>query len=59
MSKEAYDAAVTEWLPSLKETEYVKSLMKPCTEPGKFANWIAPPLRGINSQPIEFEYVKL
>ena len=27
-------------------------------EPGAFANWIAPPRRGINGQPIDFEYVK-
>jgi benzoyl-CoA 2,3-dioxygenase component B len=33
--------------------------MKPVTEPGKFANWIAPPARGIKVTPIEFEYVKL
>jgi benzoyl-CoA 2,3-dioxygenase component B len=30
----------------------------PVTEPGKFANWIAPPARGINAQPIDFEYVR-
>jgi benzoyl-CoA 2,3-dioxygenase component B len=29
------------------------------TEPGKFASWIAPPPRGINGRPIEFEYVRL
>ena len=28
------------------------------TEPGKYANWIAPPVVGINRQPIEFEYVR-
>jgi len=27
-------------------------------EPGKFANYIAPPLRGINQKPIDFEYVR-
>jgi benzoyl-CoA 2,3-dioxygenase component B len=27
-------------------------------EPGKFANWIAPPQRGINNQPRDFEYVR-
>ena len=27
-------------------------------EPGKFANWIAPPARGINRQPADFEYVR-
>ncbi len=27
-------------------------------EPGKFANWIAPPRRGINQKPLDFEYVR-
>jgi benzoyl-CoA 2,3-epoxidase subunit B len=30
----------------------------PVYEPGKFANYIAPPQRGINRQPIDFEYVR-
>ena len=33
--------------------DYVGSL-----EPGKMANYIAPPRRGINHQPIDFEYVR-
>ena len=37
----------------------MKSLMvKPVTKPGQFANWIAPPARGINSRPVDFEYVR-
>jgi benzoyl-CoA 2,3-dioxygenase component B len=28
-------------------------------EPGKMANWIAPPAKGINGLPEQFEYVKL
>jgi benzoyl-CoA 2,3-dioxygenase component B len=28
------------------------------TEPGKFANYIAPPQKGPNDQPIDFEYVQ-
>jgi benzoyl-CoA 2,3-epoxidase subunit B len=27
-------------------------------EAGKFANWIAPPARGINGQALNFEYVR-
>ena len=33
--------------------------MKGVTEPGKFANWIAAPARGVNGQPVDFEYVRL
>jgi benzoyl-CoA 2,3-dioxygenase component B len=32
--------------------------MAPVVELGKFASWIAPPARGINGQPIDFEYVR-
>ena len=46
------------WVPSDEDYEYVMSLMRPVTEPGKFANWIAAPKRGINNQPVEFEYVR-
>jgi benzoyl-CoA 2,3-dioxygenase component B len=27
-------------------------------EPGKYANWIAPPSKGIDGKPVDFEYVK-
>ena len=48
-----------EWLPSDDDEAYVRSLMAhPVTEPGKFASWIAAPARGINSQPVDFEYVR-
>ena len=47
-----------EWLPTQEDTGYVKSLMYAVTKPGEFAHWIAPPARGINNQPAEFEYVK-
>ena len=40
------------------DRNFVASLMKPCLEPGKFAGWIAPPVMGINRQPVDFEYVK-
>ncbi|HVS19669.1 MAG TPA: benzoyl-CoA 2,3-epoxidase subunit BoxB [Planctomycetota bacterium] len=59
LSPQEWERRQFEWLPSPQEREYVKSLMKPVREPGKFADWIAPPLRGIDSKEIEFEYVKL
>lgn len=46
------------WLPTEEDRLYVHSLMGPCLEPGKFANWIAAPARGINNQPVDFEYVR-
>jgi benzoyl-CoA 2,3-dioxygenase component B len=47
------------WLPTEQDRAYVASLMKPVTAPGAFADWIAPPAKGINSQPIDLQYVKL
>ncbi len=46
-----------EWLPSEEDREYVSSLMRPVYEPGRFAGWIAPPAKGINGKPLDFEYV--
>ena len=34
------------------------SLMHRVLEPGKVANWIAAPRRGINGMPVEYEYVR-
>ena len=46
------------WMPSDEDFAFVSSLMKAVTEPGKMASWIAPPARGINSQPVDFDYVR-
>ncbi len=59
MSASEWEARKDEWLPSEADKAYVHSLMQKCVEPGKFANWIAPPPKGINDQPIDFEYVRL
>jgi len=45
------------WLPTAEDHAFVRSLMKPVTEPGKMASWVAPPKRGIHGQPIDFDYV--
>jgi benzoyl-CoA 2,3-dioxygenase component B len=59
LTEEAWRAGQSQWLPTAADREFVASLMKPVTEPGKFAGWIAPPARGINHRPIDFAYVKL
>ncbi len=53
-----FAAKQNEWLPSDSDRAYVASLMGRVTEPGKFANWIAPPAMGINRNPVDFEYVR-
>jgi benzoyl-CoA 2,3-dioxygenase component B len=54
-----WNAHVAEWLPTAEEKAFVKSLMKPCLEEGQFASWIAPPAKGVDGKPVDFEYVKL
>jgi benzoyl-CoA 2,3-dioxygenase component B len=48
-----------EFLPSDNDRDFIESLMKPESEPGKFASWIAPPKVGIDNKPGDFEYVKI
>jgi benzoyl-CoA 2,3-dioxygenase component B len=47
------------WVPSEADHAFVKSLMQRVVEPGRMAAWIAPPDRGINNLPVEYEYVHL
>ena len=58
LTDEQWQEHVDEWLPSQQDREFVSSLMGRVVEPGRFANWIAPPVIGINRQPIDFEYVR-
>jgi len=58
VSEAEWNANVDQWLPSASDRVYVASLMGRVTEPGKFANWIAPPVMGINRQSVDFDYVR-
>ncbi|HEY0003960.1 MAG TPA: benzoyl-CoA 2,3-epoxidase subunit BoxB [Pyrinomonadaceae bacterium] len=59
ITQEEFESRRMEWLPTFEDREYVRSLMRPVTEPGKIADWIAPPSAGIKGLPFEFEYVRL
>ncbi len=52
-------ARVDDLLPTQDDRDYVKSLMVPCREIGKIAGWIAPPNKGVDGKPFEYEYVRL
>jgi benzoyl-CoA 2,3-dioxygenase component B len=54
-----WNASRDRWLPSDADRAFIKSLMRLVTEPGKMAGWIAPPNRGIDGLPVEYEYVLL
>jgi benzoyl-CoA 2,3-epoxidase subunit B len=58
LSQEEWEARRAEWLPTASDQTFVESLMVPVVERGKFASWIAPPARGINGNPVDFEYVR-
>jgi len=54
-----FEASQKQWLLTSADNDYLLSIMKPVYEPGKFANWIAPPNKGIEGRPVDFEYVRL
>jgi benzoyl-CoA 2,3-dioxygenase component B len=58
ISESEWQNHVREWLPSEEDRAFVASLMGRVTEPGKMANWIAPPPAGINKQAVDFDYVR-
>ena len=58
ISRDEFEAMESTWLPTPEDEAYVKSLMKPVVEPGKMANWIAAPRKGINGQPVDYDYVR-
>jgi benzoyl-CoA 2,3-dioxygenase component B len=53
-----YREKQSEWLPTASDYEFVRSLMKPVYEPGKYASWIAPPQKGVRGQPVDYPYVR-
>jgi benzoyl-CoA 2,3-dioxygenase component B len=59
LSEEQWRARLPGWIPSEADRAFIRSLMQPVTESGKMAAWIAPPDRGINNLPVEYEYVRL
>jgi len=58
ISENEWNARKDSWLPSDEDRAFVASLMGRVVEPGQFANWIAPPVMGINRQPVNYEYVR-
>src|SRR5471030_1297107 len=58
VSDQEWAAKKDTWLPTAEDRAFVASLMGRVVETNKFANWIAPPVMGINRQPVDFEYVR-
>ena len=58
LTEDQWSRHVDSWLPTSEDRQYIESIMGRVVEPGKFANWIAPPIIGVNRQPVDFEYVR-
>ena len=59
LTAEEWERRKYEWLPSPEDKAYLHSIQAtPVYKPGQFANYIAPPPRGINRLPIDFEYIR-
>jgi benzoyl-CoA 2,3-dioxygenase component B len=59
LRQEEWDARKHEWLPAPADKEYLKSIMqRPVYDVGQFAQWIAPPAKGVNRMPVDFAYVR-
>jgi len=59
ISAEAFAGQIVNWIPTPDDQAFVQSLMQPVMEAGKVAAWIAPPDRGINNLPVDYEYVRV
>ena len=59
LSDEEWTRRKHEWLPNEADKKFLLSIMNASIfEPGRFANYIAPPARGIKGKPVNFEYVR-
>jgi benzoyl-CoA 2,3-dioxygenase component B len=59
MDEHTWNSRKEHWLPSGSDLKYLVDLMKPVTQPGKYASWISTPKVGIDKQPGDFEYVRI
>ena len=59
IDESTWNTRVSDWLPTQEDRDYLASLMHPVHEAGKMAHWVAAPRRGIDGQPLEFEYVRV
>ncbi|MBX7081457.1 MAG: benzoyl-CoA 2,3-epoxidase subunit BoxB [Nannocystaceae bacterium] len=58
IDRDTFEASRDQWLLSRKDSEELKAIMQPVTEPGKVAHWIRPPAKGLGGQDLDFAYVR-
>ena len=59
LSESDWESSESNFLPTDSDRDFVISLKQPVYSPGQMASWIAPPVSGIHTQPIDYEYVRL
>jgi benzoyl-CoA 2,3-dioxygenase component B len=60
VSAAEWDASRDKWLPTSDDRAFIEGIMEPrYMTPGQFASWIAPPSRGIDHKPMDYEYVRI
>jgi benzoyl-CoA 2,3-dioxygenase component B len=60
VSAAEWDASRDKWLPTSDDRAFIEGIMEPrYMTPGEFASWIAPPSRGIDHKPMDYEYVRI
>ncbi|MEQ8278382.1 MAG: benzoyl-CoA 2,3-epoxidase subunit BoxB [Deltaproteobacteria bacterium] len=59
VSEDVWNKNKDEWLVTDTDREYIQAQQVQVVEPGKMANWVAPPSKGIKGRPIDFDYVRL
>ncbi len=58
ISAETFEANRAEWLLGPADKAYLDEIMVGVREPGQYANWIAPPSKGLAGRGLDFEYVR-
>lgn len=59
LSEDVWNSKFDDWMCTDEDNAFIKTLMVPCKEIGKYASWIAAPRVGINGLPDNYEYVKI
>jgi benzoyl-CoA 2,3-dioxygenase component B len=55
-----WESSRDDWLPTSDDRAFIEEIMEPrYMTPGDFAPWIAPPSRGIDQKPMDYEYVMI
>lgn len=58
-SEVEWNESAPNFLPTDSDREFVLSLMQPVYEAGQMASWISAPTTGINTRPVDYDYVRL